>query len=107
MSDSIRKFIKSCSLCNNDDFIEDEFGCLACTECGSLSKNHIKVELDYNDVNKRMRSTIENYNKNEDENDCELEVNNNIEEKFTNCNTSIIICDSDTQIFDFKLKEKI
>ena len=107
MSDYDKKFFNACNLCNNNDFVEDEFGCLACTQCGSLSKNHIKVELDYEDVNKRMRNRMKKVN-NEEENDCEMEVNNeinNIEEEFTNCNTSIM-CDSEIRISNNNIKEK-
>lgn len=110
MSEYLKKFSNSCIVCNNNDFIEDEFGCLACSECGSLSKNHLKVELDYEDQNKRFRNRINKKNMNDEENDFEMDANNdynNIEDEFTNCNTSLLRdCDSVSRISENNLKEK-
>ena len=110
MSEYLKKFSNSCIVCNNNDFIEDEFGCLACSQCGSLSKNHLRVELDYEDQNKRMRNRMNKKNMNDEENDFEMEANNdynNIEDEFTNCNTSLLRdCDSVSRISENNLKEK-
>ena len=100
------KLSNKCTVCNNSEFIEDEFGCLACTECGIVNKNFQEVKLEYEDINRFARKKTK-MNFDEEGVDIEMQENNDHEEEeYTNCNTSVNINDTESKVSDHNPNEK-